>query len=39
MSELEVERHRRDWVGFTKFLTWGTASVVILLILMAIFLV
>jgi hypothetical protein len=34
----EVERHRRTWLGFTRFVKFGTATVVIVLILMAIFL-
>jgi Bacterial aa3 type cytochrome c oxidase subunit IV len=34
----EVERHRRTWIGFTRFVKFGTAAVVILLILLAIFL-
>jgi hypothetical protein len=37
--DTDVERHRRAWVGFTKFLTWGTAIVLIILALMAYFLV
>jgi Bacterial aa3 type cytochrome c oxidase subunit IV len=36
--DAEVERHRQGWVGFTRFLKIGTAAVIILLILMAIFL-
>ena len=39
MSDQDVERHRRNWVGFTQFLFWGSASVVVLLALMAFFLV
>jgi hypothetical protein len=37
--DAEAERHRRTWVGFTRFLTWSTIFVVIILVLMAMFLV
>jgi hypothetical protein len=37
--DADYERHRRAWVGFTRFLLWGTLSVVIILVLMAIFLI
>jgi hypothetical protein len=36
--DAEIERHRRGWVGFTRFLKMGTISIIILLILLAIFL-
>ena len=35
----EVERHRQTWIGFTRFVKFGTASVIILLVLLAIFLI
>jgi IS5 family transposase len=34
----ELERHRRTWIGFTRFIRYSLAVVVIILILMAIFL-
>jgi Bacterial aa3 type cytochrome c oxidase subunit IV len=34
----ELERHRRTWLGFTRFLRWSLAIIVIILIGMAIFL-
>jgi hypothetical protein len=34
----EVERHRRTWIAFTRFVKYSTVAVVILLILLAIFL-
>ena len=36
--DAEFERHRRGWIGFTRFLKYATASVIIILILLAIFL-
>jgi hypothetical protein len=36
--DAELQRHRQDWVGFTKFIKYGTTAVVIVLIGMAIFL-
>jgi hypothetical protein len=38
MMDAEYERHRRTWVGFTRFLTWSAASIALILILMALFL-
>jgi hypothetical protein len=35
--DAEVERHRRNWIGFAKFLRWGTTIVVFILIMLAIF--
>jgi hypothetical protein len=35
--DAEVERHRQNWLGFAKFLRWGTTFVVLVLILLAIF--
>ena len=36
--DTDYERHRRAWVGFTRFLLWSTIVVVIILAGMAIFL-
>jgi hypothetical protein len=33
-----LEEHRRTWHGFCKLLTYSTAGVVVILILMALFL-
>ena len=38
VNEELVREHVEGWHSFTKFLTYGTVGVVILLILMAIFL-
>ena len=35
----ELERHRQTWIGFTRFLKWALAIIVLVLVLMAIFLV
>jgi hypothetical protein len=35
--DAEVERHRQNWIGFARFLRWSTASVLIILALLAIF--
>jgi Bacterial aa3 type cytochrome c oxidase subunit IV len=37
--DAELERHRQTWIGFTRFLKYGTGAVVIALALMAIFLI
>jgi hypothetical protein len=34
----EFERHRRTWIGFTRFVKYGLAAVIVILVLMAIFL-
>ena len=34
----ELERHRETWIGFTRFLRYGLALIIIVLIGMAIFL-
>jgi hypothetical protein len=34
----ELERHKETWIGFTRFMKWGVAIVVIVLLLMAFFL-
>jgi hypothetical protein len=35
----ELERHRQTWIGFTRFLKWALAIIIVILVLMAIFLV
>jgi Bacterial aa3 type cytochrome c oxidase subunit IV len=35
--DAELQRHRRNWIGFTKFLKFGTATVVLVLVLLALF--
>jgi hypothetical protein len=35
----ELERHRQTWIGFTRFLKWALAIIILILVLMAIFLV
>ena len=37
--DAEYERHRRTWVGFTRFITCGTGFAALVLILMALVLV
>lgn len=37
--DLELERHKRTWQGFTLFVKIGSAAVALLLALMAIFLI
>jgi Bacterial aa3 type cytochrome c oxidase subunit IV len=34
----ELQRHKETWIGFTRFMKWGVAIVVIVLLLMAFFL-
>ncbi len=34
----ELERHRQTWIGFTRFIKYALAAIVILLVGMAIFL-
>ncbi len=36
---MDMAAHRHTWEGFVKLVKWGSVSVVVLLILMAIFLV
>jgi hypothetical protein len=36
--DAEYQRHKADWIGFTHFIKYGTVTVVIVLIGMAIFL-
>ena len=35
---MDNENHKNTWNNFTKFVLWGTISVIIVLVLMAIFL-
>lgn len=39
MGSMDISQHKAAWEGFMKITTWGTVSLIILLILMAIFLV
>ena len=34
---MDNENHKNTWNNFTKFVTWGTAAVVLVLVLMAVF--
>tara|TARA_Y100001958_G_C20880194_1_gene310763 strand:+ start:17 stop:190 length:174 start_codon:yes stop_codon:yes gene_type:complete len=35
---MDNQDHKNTWNNFTKFVTWGTIAVVLILVLMAIFL-
>ena len=35
---MDNETHKKTWNNFTKFVLWGSVSVVVVLILMALFL-
>ena len=35
---MDNENHKKIWNNFTKFVTWGTIGVILVLVLMAIFL-
>jgi hypothetical protein len=37
--DAELERHRRTWIAFTRFLKWVILALIVVLGLMAIFLV
>lgn len=37
-SEFDATGHLRGWHGFTSFMKWGVISVVVVLVLMALFL-
>jgi Ni,Fe-hydrogenase I cytochrome b subunit len=39
VQDSDYERHYRFWVGFTKFMKFGIAFIVTVLVLLAIFLV
>lgn len=39
LGSMDISQHKAGWEGFMKMTTWGTASVIVLLILMAIFVV
>ena len=36
--DADYQRHRQNWIGFTKFVKYGTSAVILVLVLMAIFL-
>jgi hypothetical protein len=36
--DAEIQRHRQNWIGFTRFVKYGTGAVIVVLIGMAIFL-
>tara|TARA_B100001540_G_scaffold234433_1_gene208615 strand:- start:473 stop:583 length:111 start_codon:yes stop_codon:yes gene_type:complete len=35
---MDNDSHKKTWDGFTKFVLWGSAAVILVLVLMAIFL-
>ena len=35
---MDNENHKKTWEGFTKFVLWGSITIVVILILMALFL-
>ena len=35
---MDNENHKKTWNNFTKFVTWGTLAVILVLVLMTIFL-
>jgi len=37
-SFMDNQNHKNTWNNFTKFVTWGTVAVILVLVLMAIFL-
>ena len=39
MGSMDISQHKSSWAGFMKMTTWGSATVIIILILMAIFVV
>lgn len=39
MVDVELRRHEETWIGFTKLIKWGLISVLVLVVLLAIFLV
>lgn len=36
--DAEFQRHKRTWIGFTRFLRYSSGTVIVILILMALFL-
>ena len=36
---MDTEKHKKTWDNFTKFVLWGTISVIVILTLLAIFLI
>jgi len=39
MGSMDISQHKGAWEGFVKMTIWGTVSVIVLLVLMAIFVV
>ena len=37
-NKMDNENHKKTWDGFTKFVLWGSVTIVIILVLLAIFL-
>ena len=37
-KQMDNENHKKTWDGFTKFVLWGTISIILVLILLALFL-
>ena len=37
-SLMDNENHKKTWNNFTKFVLWGTVTVIMVLVLMAVFL-
>ena len=37
-KQMDNDSHKKTWDGFTKFVLWGSAAVILVLVLMAIFL-
>ncbi len=35
---MDNDSHKKTWDGFTKFVFWGSAAVILVLVLMAVFL-
>jgi hypothetical protein len=33
--DAELQRHRADWIGFTRFVKYGTIIVILLVVLLA----
>jgi aa3 type cytochrome c oxidase subunit IV len=36
--DADYQRHRQNWIGFTQFVKYGTGTVILILVLMALFL-
>jgi hypothetical protein len=39
LGSMDIRQHKAGWEGFMKMTTWGSVSVIVVLILMAIFVV